>query len=278
MLSIRGGWTTLGAELLIVKLVECKTAASPSGLPGLDWAINPYRGCAHGCAYCYAQDVTRFELGKPWGETVEVRANIVQRLEIELGKGAKGVYGVGTVTDPYQPSEKEFELTRGCLSVLKRSDAETSILTKSDLVLRDVDILKGWTNVEVGVSLASLNDDLASHLEPGAPLPERRLAALRKLGEEGVRTYLMAAPIIRGLSDSEDGLRSLVRRACRAGVATIMWDKFNPKPMASSRLRKRLVDKHIAWTGHHSRDELMTIRSILLSECTSAGVRLLDAF
>lgn len=261
-----------------VRIVQCKTAASPSRLPGLDWAVNPYRGCGHACAYCYAQDVTRFELGRPWGEVIEVRANIVQRLKKELGNGVRGVYGVGTVTDPYQFLETKFELTRGCLSVLKRACAEASILTKSDLVLRDVDILRGWTTVEVGISLASLRGDVASMLEPGAPSPENRLDALKRLSEEGVRTYLMAAPIIRGISDSEDDLRALVARAGRAGVPVIMWDKFNPKPMATSRLVRMLVERGLSAPGLHTRDEVTRIRSILGSECASAGIELLDAF
>jgi DNA repair photolyase len=261
-----------------VELVQCKTAASQSRLPGLDWAVNPYRGCGHACAYCYAQDVTRFEQSKPWGEVIEVKVNIVQRLKKELVNGAKGVYGVGTVTDPYQSLEKKFELTRGCLAVLRNAGVEASILTKSDLVLRDVDILKGWTDVEVGVSLASLNGDVSSLLEPGAPSPEKRLDALKSLSDEGVRTYLMAAPIVRGLSDSEDDLRALVRRAGHSGVSVVMWDKFNPKPMATSRLRRRLAEKGFGEPGSHSRDEVSRIRSILESECASAKIELLDAF
>ena len=92
MLSISAEWTTTGAELVPVRLVQCKSAASPSRLPGLDWALNPYRGCGHSCAYCYAQDVTRFEMSKPWGETVEVKVNFVQRLKRDLERGAHGVY------------------------------------------------------------------------------------------------------------------------------------------------------------------------------------------
>jgi len=261
-----------------VRLVQCKTAASRSGLPGLDWAVNPYRGCGHSCAYCYAQDVTRFELACAWGEVIEVKVNIVQKLKKELANGAKGVYGLGTVTDPYQSLERKFELTRGCLLALKNASAEVSILTKSDLVLRDIDVLKGWTAAEVGVSMASLDTDLAGLLEPGAPAPKKRLDALRNLSEEGVRTYLMAAPIIHGLSDSEDSLREIVREANSSGVLTIIWDKFNPKPMATSRLRKRLAEKGIVAPCPHTKDDIARIRSILGSECAKAGINLSDAF
>lgn len=278
MLFIREGWTTLGADGMTVRLVQCKTAASPSRLPGLDWAVNPYRGCSHSCAYCYAQDVTKFEFGTPWGEVVEVKVNIVQRLRKELEKGAKGVYGVGTVTDPYQPLEKKHELTRGCLSALKRANASASILTKSAVVLRDVDILKGWDGVEVGISLASLNPDLARLIEPGAPSPEVRLESLRKLTEEGVSTYLMAAPVIRGLSDSDEELKRLVARAKDAHVRTIIWDKYNTKPVANTRLRKALSAKGMNGPEQHSPEDLSRIRSLLVSECVSADIELLDAF
>ena len=261
-----------------VRLVQCKTAASKSGLPGLDWAINPYRGCGHACAYCYAQDVTRFEMGHPWGEIIEVKINIVQKLKKELAKGATGVYGVGTVTDPYQSLEKRHELTRGCLIALKNASAEISILTKSDLVLRDIDILRGWKTAEVGVSMASMDGVLTGLLEPGAPPPRGRLETLRKLNDEGVKTYLMAAPIIHGLSDSEDSLRDLVREASSAGVPAIMWDKFNPKPMATSRLRRRLSEKGIPSPSPHTRDDIARIRSILGVECERVGIDLLDAY
>lgn len=261
-----------------MRFVQCKTAASRSRLPGLDWAVNPFRGCSHACAYCYAQDVTRFELGRPWGDVIEVKVNIVQKLKKELTNGAKGVYGLGTVTDPYQSLEGKFELTRGCLAVLKKAGAEVSILTKSDLVLRDVDILMGWTAAEVGVSVASLDRAITGVLEPGAPSPEKRLDALRKLSEAGVRTYLMAAPIIRGLSDSEENLRALVNQANSSGVSAIMWDKFNPKTMATSRLRMRLAEKGFERPNPLTMDDVSRIRSILGSECARAGIELLDAF
>jgi len=217
-------------------------------------------------------------MDRPWGETIEVKFNIVQKLKSQLQKNAKGVFGVGTVTDPYQSLEKKFELTRGCLVALKSAGAQISVLTKSDLILRDLDVLRAWQSAEVGISIASLDGETAALLEPGAPSPDRRLDALRRLSAEGVRTYLMAAPIIRGVTDSEEGLRGLVRRSNEAGVRAIMWDKFNPKPMATSRLRKRLVEKGFSQTTVHSNNELTRIRSVLGSECEKLGLELLDAF
>ncbi|MEM3049807.1 MAG: radical SAM protein [Thermoplasmata archaeon] len=261
-----------------IRLVACRTAASPSKLPGLDWAINPYRGCGHGCAYCYAQDVTRFEPHRRWGEVVEVKANIADRLRAELRNGARGVYGVGTVTDPYQPIENEHGLTRACLSVLRRADAEVSILTKSDLVLRDVDIMRGWPKVEVGFSIATLDESDARLVEPGAPGPRRRIAALRSVSQNGVRTYLMLAPVIVGLSDKEESLREVVRAAAEAGAGYIIWDAYNPKPLADARLRRALAaaGRETTWAldGHRR----SRIHNIVSDECSAHGIRLMTAF
>jgi DNA repair photolyase len=263
---------------LPVKFVQCRSATSKSRLPGLDWALNPYRGCGHACAYCYAQDVTRFEMGRPWGQDIEVKTNFVQRLKLELVKGARGVYGIGTVTDPYQPIEKKHELTRGSLSLLKRSGAHVSILTKSDLVLRDLDLLRSWPGAEVGMSVSCLDENLSSLIEPGAPSPERRFRALANLAEEGIQVYLMLAPVLPGLGDSYDDLRAMVREAAKASVESITWDKFNPKPMATSRLRTSLAARGIEMRGPHSAEESMRIRSTLRRLGESEGLRILDAF
>jgi DNA repair photolyase len=263
---------------MLVRLVKCRSAASPSRLPGLDWAINPYRGCSHACSYCYAQDVTRFETDRPWGDVVDVKTNIVAQLKKELEKGARGVYGIGTVTDPYQPAEKECELTRGCLALLKRFDAHISILTKSDLVLRDMDLLRDWEGAEVGISIGCADDRVASVIEAGAPPPSRRFEVLSELSSAKIRTYLMAAPVIRGVCDSEAALKELVSRAARAGASSVMWDKLNHKPLASSRLKLALVAGGFQSCGYHTPEDAKRIRTILARACETNGIHLEDAF
>jgi DNA repair photolyase len=278
MLSIRGVSRISGVDHMDVRLVQCSTAAPPSRLPGLDWAVNPYRGCSHSCAYCYAQDVTRFEMGATWGSIVEVKVNIVQRLKKELSRKCTGVYGVGTVTDPYQPLEAEHELSRGCLSLLKRFGAQTSILTKSDLVLRDLDLLVDWPGVEVGLSIGTVDEGACSVIEPGAPAPGRRFEALRRLSDSGVGVYLMAAPIIPAISDSERSLHQLVEAADRSGVKRIVWDGWNPKPVARRRLESALACSGLVdpkdLTGRANR----RVASVLRDECGSRGLQLADAF
>lgn len=261
-----------------VRLVKCSTAASPSRLPGLDRAVNPYRGCGHACAYCYAQDVTRFETGRPWGSVVEVKVNIVQRLKRELSRSCEGVYGVGTVTDPYQPLEAEHELTRGCLSVLKRFKARTSVLTKSNLVLRDMDILSGWSDVEVGLSVGTVDERASSVIEPGAPPPESRFEALRRLADSGIDVYLMAAPIVPAISDAESSLRRLVELADLSGVRRIMWDGWNPKPIAKRRLEGSVSNSGLMESVDGTRTLDPDAASVLRAECLSRGIDLIDAF
>ena len=264
---------------LEVRVKSCKSAVSPSRLPGLDWAVNPYRGCSHACSYCYAQDVTRFETSKEWGEVVEVKSGIVQRLRDELSRSSRrGVYGVGTVTDPYQPLEKEFQLTRGCLEQLKRHDAKVSILTKSDLVLRDLDVLRGWPGVEIGISIGIIDREAARLLEPGAPSPEDRFQALKVLVENDVPAYVMAAPMIPGISDSEESIWKLAEATHDSGVDRIMWDRYNPKPLASSRLRRTLISKGTQLMPPHSVAEARGIRSCFQAACARFHIDLVDAF
>ncbi len=260
-----------------IREVLCKSAASRSGLPGLDWALNPYRGCSHACRYCYAQDVTRFEMGKDWGEVVEAKVNFVPMLKKLLAKNNKGTFGLGTVTDPYQPVERRFELTRGAMEQLKKAGSSISILTKSDLVLRDIDFLRDWSGAEVGLSIGSIDEDVARMLEPGAPSPRRRVEVVRRLTSEGVDTYVMAAPIVPGLSDSEDSVRSLIDEVHKSGARRVMWDKFNPKPMASSRLRRALSDKGFD-LRHAGPPWVDNVRRVLRDQCSRLGIELLEAF
>lgn len=262
----------------MVAHVKCRTALSPSKLPGLDWALNPYRGCSHGCLYCYVQDVTGFALDRPWGSAVEAKVNIAHQLKAQLMKGVEGVVGVGTVTDPYQPAEQGLELTRNCLVLLKRYGARISVLTKSDLVLRDMDLLRGWEGAEVGVSIGCPDDASAARLEPGAPPPSRRFAALAALCGAGVDTYLMAAPIVPSASGSDSALAELVERAHAAGVRRVMWDGLNPKPLASQRMVAAAPELKADIETVRSGAWSSRVRIRLSAECGRRGLTLVDAF
>ncbi len=184
----------------MIKEIKVKTALSPSQLPGLDYALNPYRGCAHACVYCYAPSVIHWDKGK-WGDLVEVKINIPRVLSKELHVKKKGVVGIGTVTDPYQPAEKKYELTRRCLELLQVHDFPVCIQTKSSLVVRDIDLIRDFSNIEVGVTLTTLDDRLGEKLEPYASSARERLRALANLRENGIKTWVFLGPVMPYITD-----------------------------------------------------------------------------
>ncbi len=186
----------------MIKEITVKTALSSSKLPVLDYALNPYRGCAHACIYCYAPSVIHWDKGK-WGERVEVKVNLPRILSKELRIKKKGVVGLGTVTDPYQPAEKKYEITRRCLELLLMHDFPVCIQTKSSLVLRDVDLLKNFSNIEVGITLTTLDDKVRERLEPDASSVEERLRALSELEKNGINTWVFLGPVMPYITDVE---------------------------------------------------------------------------
>lgn len=186
----------------MIKEIKIKTALSPSHLPGLDYALNPYRGCGHACVYCYAPSVIHWDKGK-WGELVEVKVNLPRILSKELRTRKRGVVGLGTVTDPYQTAENKYEITRRCLELLLRHDFPVCIQTKSSLVLRDADLLKKFSNIEVGITLTSLDDSVREKLEIGASSVDERLRALNELGKNGINTWVFLGPVMPYITDVE---------------------------------------------------------------------------
>jgi DNA repair photolyase len=189
-----------------------------------DRSINPYRGCEHGCVYCFARP-THAYLGLSPGLDFEsklfVKPDAPALLEKELS--ARGysprTIAIGTNTDPYQPIERKYQVMRGILEVLERAGHPVGIVTKSALVLRDLDILARMAErnlVKVGISVTTLDPKLARIMEPRAPTPTRRLEALRQLSDVGVPTMVMVAPIIPAINDAE--IERILDAAAIAGV------------------------------------------------------------
>ncbi len=186
----------------MIKEIKVKNGLSQSQLPGLDYALNPYRGCEHACVYCYAPSVIHWNNGK-WGKNIEIKINLPRILSKELNFKKKGVVGLGTVTDPYQPVEKKYEITRRCLELLLMHDFPVCIQTKSSLVLRDMDILRDFSSIEVGVTITTLDENVRKSLEHGAGSIEERLCALRTLKESGISTWVFLGPVMPYLSEAE---------------------------------------------------------------------------
>ncbi len=227
---------------------RCSTALNRSGIPGVDWCVNPFVGCTHACVYCYASFMGRFGGHEaPWGTWVEPKVNVADVLARELRRPRTGEVVLSSVTDPYQPAEAQARLTRACLAALAGSGLSVSILTKSDLVVRDLDLLAsfggllGDTRIRVGFSITTLSDELARVLEPGAPPPSRRLEALRTLAGAGIATWVFVAPALPGLSDGPDALATIADEARRCGAQTVEVDPLNFYPTAVSRLLAALT-------------------------------------
>ena len=187
-----------------MKINETQTAnyITKSNLPDADFVINPYTGCPHKCIYCYAEFMKRFtgHTGDEWGEFIDIK-----RSDKPLKKvGADSTILVGSVTDAYNPFEKKYKLMRPILEQLAGTDANVEILTKSDLVLRDIDLLSKMKNIKVGISLNTLDDDFRKKTEPRASSIERRLSALKDLKEADISTYLFMSPIFPGITNVED--------------------------------------------------------------------------
>ncbi|NTF41076.1 MULTISPECIES: PA0069 family radical SAM protein [Rhizobium] len=210
------GWQTL-EELppfkTEVQVEKPRTAITRNESPDIpfDRSINPYRGCEHGCIYCFARPSHAYmglSPGLDFEAKLFAKPDAPKLLERELAKpGYKPrVIAIGTNTDPYQPIEKEWRIMRQILEVLNRANHPVAIVTKSALVMRDIDILKDMAAknlVRVGLSVTTLDRKLARTMEPRAATPSRRLEAIQALSEAGIRTSILVAPIIPALNDHE---------------------------------------------------------------------------
>lgn len=208
-----------------IREVSAKTALSPSRLRGYDYALNPYRGCQHACVYCYSPAVLREK--REWGSFVDVKINLPRVLSKELKKRRPGVVGISTVTDAYQPIEKRYRVTRACQRLLLKRDFPIVVQTKSDLVLRDLDLIKEFSEKEVGFTITTLNSDLAQKYEPGASKVEDRLIALEKIANSGIDTWVFLGPAMPYLTDRDNEIETLISRLADIGVKEVIADRLN---------------------------------------------------
>jgi len=205
----------------------CKSIMGRSGIVSVDYAVNPYLGCEHGCVYCYARFMLRMgHAGEEWGSFVDVKVNALERLRAEAPRRRRGIVLLSSVTDPYQPLERRFELTRGSLKILLDHQFPVQILTKSDLVLRDLDLLHRFDDCEVGLTITTMDEEARQIFEPRASPIRSRLKALRELSEAGVETYAFLGPLLPHLS--EQGLESLLDELAETAGRVIV-DRLNIK-------------------------------------------------
>jgi DNA repair photolyase len=223
------GWESLAElEALTTEVQEVPArrilARNDSPDIGFDRSINPYRGCEHGCIYCFARPTHAF-LGLSPGLDFETKlfakTNAAQALERELAEPGYEVstIAIGTNTDPYQPIERRYRIMRRILEVLSATNHPVGIVTKSALVLRDLDILTSMAKrglVKVALSVTTLDRGLARAMEPRASTPDKRIETLAKLVDAGVPTSVMVAPVIPGLTDME--MERILERAASVGI------------------------------------------------------------
>lgn len=184
----------------------CKSIMSDSGLYGVDYSINPYTGCEHGCKYCYATFMKQYtNHSEEWGNFVEVKVNAKNALEKDLMRKSKGSILISSVTDPYQPVEERYEITRKILERLADTKFPVTILTKSDLVLRDLDVLNKFKHnrISVGLTINYAEDKDREIWEPNSPGISRRIKALKKISKENIDCYVHLGPYFEGITKLE---------------------------------------------------------------------------
>jgi DNA repair photolyase len=201
-----------------VREVVARSVLQRCNHPHIPWSVNPYQGCSHGCTFCYVPSLLHVERSR-WGRYVLVKRNAPTVLAKELRAHArsKALVAMSTATDPYQAVEARCLVTRRCLEVLAKADWPLSVLTRSPLVLRDLDLLQRFSEVEVGMSLPTLDDHARRFLEPGAPSIEARLRCLRALGDAGLRTFVSLAPCypLTGGTTAQGFARTLAQAGVR---------------------------------------------------------------
>ena len=271
------GWESLAElEALTTEVQEVPArrilARNDSPDIGFDRSINPYRGCEHGCIYCFARPTHAF-LGLSPGLDFETKlfakTNAAQALERELAEPGYEVstIAIGTNTDPYQPIERRYRITRGILEVLSATNHPVGIVTKSALVLRDLDILTSMAKrdlVKVAVSVTTLNRRLAHAMEPRASTPDKRIETLQRLVGSGVPASVMVAPVIPGLTDME--MERILERASSVGIKNAGYVLL--------RLPLEIGDLFTEWLQANCPDRAKRVLSLMRS---TRGGKLYDA-
>ena len=251
---------------------------------GIDYNMNLYRGCSHGCIYCDSRSncyhIDNFDVPKG-------KENALAILENELSKKKeKGVVGIGSMSDTYNPFEKQYELTRGALKLLSKYNFGVSIDTKSDLILRDLDILKeinSKNNVIIKFTITTPNDELSKIIEPRVCVSSKRFEAIKTLNDNGIFTGIMMNPILPFITDNEEDIKRLVRMAYESGARFIqtymgMTLRENQRDYYFEQLDKHfkgLKDKYIKYYGERYNCAVPNYKrlyKIFIDECDKYGI------
>lgn len=257
-----------------IKEIRASSALSRSRLPELKYALNPYMGCMHGCLYCYAMDFTNDrEAASNWGSVIAVKSNILEELRKDIIRLPRGVVGVSTVTDPYQPVEGRYRLVRKSIEMLARNGFRVSIQTRSPLVIRDLDILAKYRSMfDLGMTIASPSFSITSIIEPGAPPPESRMQALKRASEAGIETWIFLGPIIKGFNDTEEQISRVLEFAAGNG-SRVIYDKFSAYRGPSELMASVLPERKGDYIERRGDGWWEGIRTLIVDTCNDLGAK-----
>jgi DNA repair photolyase len=263
-----------------IQEVQCKTALSRSTLPGLDYSLNPYRGCSHNCAYCYAPYVLRMPRER-WGEVIEVKKNIPVVLAKEVKTKKPGVVGISTVTDPYQPLEQKYQLTRFCLEQLLRHNFPAHIQTKSALVTRDLDLLQRFSDAQVMISIGTLHDNERRLLEPYTSSIHDRFATLKKCSQAGLRTAVFFGPVYP--TTTIDDIPQILDAIKDAGVQELWIDKLHLRPGVWENIHRKLLQnqeilRNFSTYVFEDKNYFRNMREEIQKKGKERNLKVIDAF
>lgn len=220
----------------LIREIEVKSILSKSNLPVCEYSVNPYVGCTHGCKYCYASFMKRFTGHlEPWGEFLDVK--LWPEIKNHRKYAGKELF-IGSVTDPYLPQEEIYGRTRALLTQLKGSGAKISIATKSDLILRDLELIKTFPEARVSWSVNTLDENFKNDMDNGVSI-ERRLAAMETFHRAGIRTTCFVSPIFPGITDVE----AIIKRV--KGQCNLIWlENLNLRGSCKTVILDYIKEKH----------------------------------
>jgi DNA repair photolyase len=227
-----------------IRQKACKTILNRTTIS--DYSLNCYTGCTHGCVYCYARFMQRFSPHpEPWGKFVDVKINAVEVLMRQLRRATPGEVFVSSACDGWQHIEAEWQLTRRCCELLLEHGFSVNVLTKSQLVLRDLDVFSG-SDAGIGVTVTTLDERLRRLWEPNSSSTEERFRIIKRARRERLKTTIMFGPLLPFLSDSQSSIDSMFGRAAELDVDVIWVDALNPRPKVwpsvASLLHQRFPD------------------------------------
>lgn len=215
--------------MAVIRETLAKSILGKSGIS--DYCVNCYTGCLHNCIYCYARFMKRFTgHDEPWGEFLDIKVNAPEILARQVRRNPPGRVFFSSVCDAYQPAEQKYELSRRCLGILLDAGYHVGILTKSSLVARDLDIMRGRENVEIGMTITTMDESIRTKIEPAASSSAERINTLRRAADAGVRIYTFLGPFIPFLTDTEEQLDRLIGEVSKLPIDHAYADKLNARP------------------------------------------------